>query len=206
MVGNDEGGTPQPPKGKGKIMNSILRRSAAIIAAVAIASSLSACAQQGYGQGPYGQQQSGIFGDIGMKQGIGAVLGAAGGGLLGSQFGKGSGNLAMTAVGALAGGLIGSSIGSSMDQTDRMQASQSQQQAIVYAQPGQQVGWQNPQTGNRGWTVAQQPYPAQMPTSQGAYATNCREYQTTIMVGGQQQVGHGTACLGPDGQWKIVSQ
>jgi surface antigen len=184
-------------------MNSITRRCAAIASVIAIASSLAACAQQ---QGPYGQQQPGILGDVGMKQGIGAVLGAAGGGLLGSQFGKGSGNLAMTAVGALAGGLIGSSIGSSMDQTDRMQASQSQQQAIVYAQPGQQVGWQNPQTGNRGWTVAQQPYPAQMPTPQGAYPTNCREYQTTVMVGGKQQVGYGTACLGPDGQWKIVSQ
>lgn len=32
----------------------------------------------------------------------------------------------------------------------------------------------------------------------------CREYQTTLMVAGQPQPSFGTACLMPDGQWRIV--
>lgn len=36
---------------------------------------------------------------------------------------------------------------------------------------------------------------------QGRY---CREYQSTVTVGGQAQPGFGTACLMPDGQWRVV--
>lgn len=32
----------------------------------------------------------------------------------------------------------------------------------------------------------------------------CREYQSTVSVGGAPQPGYGTACLMPDGQWRIV--
>ena len=32
----------------------------------------------------------------------------------------------------------------------------------------------------------------------------CREYQSTIQVNGQPQPSHGTACLQPDGTWRIV--
>ena len=32
----------------------------------------------------------------------------------------------------------------------------------------------------------------------------CREYQTTSTVDGQQQQIYGTACLQPDGTWRIV--
>lgn len=37
--------------------------------------------------------------------------------------------------------------------------------------------------------------------SDGRY---CREYQTTITVEGRQQPSYGTACLEPDGAWRIV--
>lgn len=33
----------------------------------------------------------------------------------------------------------------------------------------------------------------------------CREYQTTVTVGGQPQDTRGTACLQPDGTWRIVN-
>lgn len=36
---------------------------------------------------------------------------------------------------------------------------------------------------------------------QGRY---CREYQTTVMVGGAPQPAYGTACRMPDGTWRIV--
>jgi hypothetical protein len=35
---------------------------------------------------------------------------------------------------------------------------------------------------------------------------HCREFQQTVMVGGQPQAGYGTTCLQPDGSWQIVSQ
>jgi hypothetical protein len=41
--------------------------------------------------------------------------------------------------------------------------------------------------------------PAPAPASQ-----TCREYQSTIQVNGQPQPSHGTACLQPDGTWRIV--
>lgn len=41
-----------------------------------------------------------------------------------------------------------------------------------------------------------------------AYTTpsglTCREYQTTVRVGNMLQPSYGTACLQPDGSWRIV--
>lgn len=34
----------------------------------------------------------------------------------------------------------------------------------------------------------------------------CREYTKTVTVGGKLQSSYGTACLQPDGDWKIISQ
>lgn len=34
--------------------------------------------------------------------------------------------------------------------------------------------------------------------------TQCREYQSTAVVNGQQVPSYGTACLQPDGSWRIV--
>lgn len=49
---------------------------------------------------------------------------------------------------------------------------------------------------------------AAVPTSP-AYRTNdgqyCREYQATVMVNGQPQPSYGTACLQPDGAWRVVN-
>jgi hypothetical protein len=33
----------------------------------------------------------------------------------------------------------------------------------------------------------------------------CREYQSTVTVGGQPQPSYGTACLQPDGTWRVVN-
>lgn len=46
----------------------------------------------------------------GQSTGIGAVGGAAAGGLLGNQFGRGNGRTAMTLLGALGGGLAGNQV------------------------------------------------------------------------------------------------
>ncbi len=33
----------------------------------------------------------------------------------------------------------------------------------------------------------------------------CREYQQTVVVGGQPQQGYGTACRKPDGSWRVTN-
>lgn len=163
-----------------------------IIAIVTVASLLSACAPQG------GQPNSGVMSGGGVnKQDVGTVAGAIGGGVLGSTIGRGAGRTAATIGGALIGGMIGNSIGSSLDNADKAAYNSTAQRAMETAPAGQALPWSNPKTGNSGTFVPAAPYQ----TSNGQY---CREYNQTIVVGGQKQSGHGTACREPDGSWKIV--
>ena len=57
-----------------------------------------------------------LSGCVVTNQQGGTLVGAGLGGLLGSQFGSGTGQLAATGLGVLAGGLLGSQIGQHMDQ------------------------------------------------------------------------------------------
>jgi hypothetical protein len=43
------------------------------------------------------------------------------------------------------------------------------------------------------------------PVFQTADGRYCREYQATVTVGGAPQSSYGTACLEPDGAWRIVN-
>ncbi|HLB07584.1 MAG TPA: RT0821/Lpp0805 family surface protein, partial [Alphaproteobacteria bacterium] len=58
--------------------------------------------------------------------------------------------------------------------------------------------WYNPDSGNYGRITPQPAYQ----TATGAY---CREYQSSVVVGGQVQSGYGTACRQPDGNWVVVN-
>ena len=134
----------------------------------------------------------------GRKQSIGALGGAALGGLLGSQFGSGTGKLAMTGVGVLIGALAGSEIGKSLDRADRAAANRAVNQAQT-APIGETITWRNPESGNRG-TIT----PIREGTSEsGRY---CREFQQSVTVAGKTQQGYGIACRQPDGTWRIVNQ
>lgn len=42
------------------------------------------------------------------------------------------------------------------------------------------------------------------PAYTDARGRTCREYQTTVTVGGTPQPAYGTACLQPDGSWRVV--
>jgi len=132
----------------------------------------------------------------GEKQTVGAVGGAALGGLLGSQFGDGTGRLVATGAGVLIGGLIGSEVGRTMDEQDRMRANEAVTEAHS-APLGETIVWNNPDSGHSG-TVTPVRDGA---TSSGLY---CREFQQTITVGGETQTAYGTACRQPDGTWRIV--
>lgn len=160
----------------------MIRKHVSVLAALTASLLLCACEPNNWGGG----------------ETLGTLGGASAGGLIGSQIGHGSGNAAATLTGVLLGGFIGNRLGSTVDESDRRQASYAEQRA--YSAPvGQQITWNNPQNGNTGTiTPVRDGY-----ANNGAY---CREFQQTIVVGGQQKQGYGTACQQPDGSWKIVSQ
>lgn len=136
--------------------------------------------------------------DGNQKQTAGTIVGGIGGAVLGSQVGGGSGRIVATAVGTLAGALIGSEVGKSLDKADRAEMRQAEQQAHS-APVGETIEWNNPDTGNYGSVT---PVRDGRSTQTGAY---CREYQTSVNVGGRQEEAYGTACQQPDGSWEIVS-
>jgi surface antigen len=128
------------------------------------------------------------------KQDVGTITGGVAGGLLGSQFGKGSGQLLAIGAGTLAGAYIGGAVGKSMDETDRLKMSQ----ALESNPTGKPAYWTNQNSGTS-YTVT----PTQNVTIDGN--PYCREYRTTANVAGKNQQVYGTACRQPDGSWKIVN-
>lgn len=137
------------------------------------------------------------LGGMGTKQAVGTGGGAILGGLAGSQIGSGSGRMWATGAGVLLGALVGSEIGQSLDNADRAYAQQANQRALS-SPIGQQISWNNPNSGNYGYVT---------PVNDGRDAAGnyCREYQQTIYVGGRQETGTGTACQQRDGTWKIMN-
>ena len=135
---------------------------------------------------------------IGNKETFGTFAGAALGGWGGSQIGSGSGQLAATAAGTLIGALIGKEMGASLDRADQLYYARTAQTAFEYGPSGVSNEWHNPDSGNYGRITPQPAYQ----TATGAY---CREYQSSVVVGGQVQSGYGTACRQPDGNWVVVN-
>lgn len=123
----------------------------------------------------------------GQKQTGGTLVGAAAGGLLGSQFGGGVGKVAATALGVLAGGWLGSEVGKSLDNADKAAMRQTSQYALEATKAGHTSNWSNPDSGNSGTVTPTKTYQ----TAEGEY---CREYQQTVTVAGKTQEAYGTAC------------
>lgn len=156
---------------KRKILNSI--------AALALVGTLAACETGG------------------PKETAGTVLGGVGGAVLGSQFGSGTGRVAMTALGTAGGMMIGRSIGASLDRADRAYAMQARRQAVYNGQLGQRISWRNGQTGNYGHTVV---------TNVGTDMNTgglCKQYQTTVYIDGAPDTAYGTACQDRYGNWRM---
>jgi surface antigen len=134
--------------------------------------------------------------DSGPKQTFGTLGGGALGGLAGSQIGSGSGRLVAVGVGTLLGAVAGSEIGKSLDRADRLAANNAAQQSFN-APVGEEIRWNNPDSGNRGSVV----------TTRDGHRSNgqyCREYQQKVVVGGKTENAYGTACRQPDGSWEVV--
>src|SRR5258708_29985250 len=104
---------------------SFVRLSAAALAALSIA----ACAgTPETGQGP--------------KENTGTLVGAVAGGLIGSQFGGGTGErIAAGLAGAALGGLIRNRIGARIDDDDKRLADAAQRHALDAGKAGVGVAW-----------------------------------------------------------------
>lgn len=131
------------------------------------------------------------------KGDTGLVVGAAAGGILGNQVGRGSGKILATVAGAFVGGIVGSEIGKSMDKQDRILAQQAELSALERGRSGERMSWRNPDNGRYGEVVPMAPY------KRGAQ--DCRDYTHTIYIDGRPQAMRGTACRNPDGTWTNVS-
>jgi surface antigen len=127
------------------------------------------------------------------KTTMGGMLGAASGGLIAAAAGGGAAGIV---GGVLLGGLVGGAVGNALDQKDKQMAQQAAQQAFENSRTGEASAWRNPDSGNSGSITPTRTYQA----SSGQY---CREYQQDIIVGGQVEKNHGTACRQPDGSWRI---
>ena len=137
-------------------------------------------------------------GSSGPKQNIGTGAGAIAGGILGSQIGSGKGRLAAIAAGALLGGIFGGEIGRSLDEADRLRAQRTAKQSLEYEPTGTTSSWVNPDSGNSGTFTPSR-------TIQSAQGSPCREYQTTVTIGGRTETAFGRACREADGSWTIVN-
>ncbi len=124
---------------------------------------------------------------------LGAVLGGATGAVVGSQIGKGTGRLVATAAGTVVGFLLGGNIGRSMDEVDQNCVGQ----ALEHARDTQPVVWQK----DDGPRYEVKP----TATYRDREDRYCREYQTTVIIGGRTQRASGTACRQPDGSWQRVN-
>ena len=99
-----------------------------------------------------------LFGGCANNQEGGTAIGAITGGIIGNQFGKGSGKVATTLAGAVVGGIIGNEIGRSLDARDRELARRAEYDAWESGPPRQPVRWRNPDNGRYGEIIVEDYY------------------------------------------------
>ena len=132
---------------------------------------------------------------VGTATAIGGLGGAAAGGLLGAALGGGGTGIA---AGTILGGLLGGGVGYALDQRSQQLQAQTVARSLETAPSGTTATWVNPDNGIQGTVTPVRTYQTQT-------GTYCREFQQTIIVGGQPQQGHGTACRQPDGSWRMMN-
>ncbi|MDP6584603.1 MAG: RT0821/Lpp0805 family surface protein [Anaerolineales bacterium] len=131
------------------------------------------------------------------KQDTGTAAGALLGGGLAYGLGQNSSNKEIwTVLGIGLGAMLGNQIGQQLDERDRLMMGQSFQTALERAPNNQSSSWNNPNTGNSGYTTPTR-------TVVASNGTPCREFTQTVIIGGQSQQAYGTACRQADGSWKI---
>jgi len=152
---------------------------------------------------------------------LGTGVGAALGGFVGSQFGKGSGQLAATGAGVFLGGVMGNSVGRSMDHTNSAYYSTGGSYSsfnsyhgypsnapnyvappaalppqVIFVQP-ETIDYYTPR---RRAVVVEGGFVGPHPPK---HSRHCREFTQTIRIDGRPHESYGKACLRPDGSWQI---
>ncbi len=130
--------------------------------------------------------------NYGRQEQAGMVIGGALGGLLGAQYDHGHDDARTAAIiiGTMGGAAIGGSVGRSMDDVDRLKASQT----LETVRTGVSSTWRNPDTGNQ--------YAVTPTRTYDTAAGPCREYVINASVGGKPDKVYGTACRQADGSWR----
>src|SRR5262247_1622112 len=108
------------------------------------------------------------------KASIGALGGAAFGGLIAAAAGGGGAAIAGAVIG---GALLGGFAGNALDQRDKRLAAEAQQRALETAPTGKSVSWTNPDTGHTGTITPERTYQAN--------GTYCREFQSNVIIDGK---------------------
>ncbi len=105
--------------------------------------------------------------------------------------------LAVLLLGALPA--VAAEVGTgTLAQPERQAMSDTLQYSLENNPTDQASDWVNPDTGRAGTVVPTR-------TFTGSAGQPCREFVTTITIGGQNQQGYGTACRQSDGSWQLVS-
>jgi len=152
---------------------------------------------------------------------LGTLGGGALGGFVGSQFGSGTGRLAATGLGVFTGAVIGHNIGQSMDRASRpyygggysgygytpyyarsyyyepnyIAPPAPPPPRVIYVQPDVvEYRVREPAYVEGGYVGG-----GSMPES----SRHCREFTQQIKIGNEVKESYGTACLQPDGTWRI---
>ena len=127
------------------------------------------------------------------------ALGAAAGGLLGSQLGGGWAQTLFTAGGAALGGAAGYMVGRRFEASDRAMYSQVLAEALASSDDGETRHWLNPETGRNGTIRPTRSF------HRGGEMQLCRDYRSAVNFETDVATGAGTACRAPDGQWVPIA-
>ena len=130
---------------------------------------------------------------------LGGVVGGVLGGVVGSKAGKGTGQNVAIIIGATLGTMWGQDIAKGLSNVDQIFHERTTSDTLEYGEPGEEVAWSNPDTGNSGSVTAGDTY-------QNADGQDCRSFETTVNAEGDARTAEGVACRMEDGSWQIVEQ
>ncbi len=130
---------------------------------------------------------------------LGGVVGGVVGGVLGSKTGKGTGQNVAIIIGATLGTMWGQDIAEGMSNVDKLFHERTTADTLEYGMPGEEVSWSNPDSGNSGTVSAGDTY-------KNDTGEDCRTFETTVQVEGEERTAEGTACRMSDGTWEVVDE
>jgi len=128
---------------------------------------------------------------------LGGAVGAVVGGIVGSKLGGGTGRTVAIVMGATLGAMWGQDIAEGMTDLDKKHSQRTANDTLEYGKSGEQVSWSNPDSGNFGTVTPNESYTNDK-------GEDCRQFETTVNVEGENRTTIGTACRTTDGEWQVI--